>query len=192
MNPQNSRKIIVASVMAGVVGIGVVTFALRPHHHVASVAQTSDLPTADTQTPAADLRAAEIPNAPPPTAAIPDAPTPAAQVPDVPAAVVHHDSAGTNSTDIATPPTVERKLARKQHLAKADTGAVATDRSVPRTGPTADTSEKSPAETVGNSADLVKGADESSTTPVSGPPTDDQKAGTSTEFPASDSQIPPK
>ena len=72
MNSQTSRKIIVASVMAAVVGIGVVIFALRSHP-VASVARTPELRTPVTQTPAADLRAAEIPAAPPPIAQIPDA-----------------------------------------------------------------------------------------------------------------------
>jgi hypothetical protein len=180
MNSQTSRKIIVASVMAAVVGIGVVTFALRSHP-VASVARTPDPPTPVTQTPAADLRAAEIPAAPPPIA----------QIPDALAAVAHHDSVGTDSADAATPSVVELKLARK-HLAKADTSTGATDGTVTRTRPTADTSEKSAAETVANSVDRVKSADELTTTPASSSPTDDQKAGTSTEFADSDSQIPPK
>jgi hypothetical protein len=191
MSSQTSRKIIVASVMAAVVGIGVVTFALRSHP-VASVARTPDPPTPVTQTPAADLRAAEIPAAPPPIAQIPDALAPVAQVPDAPAPVTHHDSVGTNSTDTATASTVNRKLARKQHLAKADTSAVATDSNVTRTRPTAETSEKSAAETIANSVDHAKSADEVTTTPASSSPTDDPKAGTSTEFAASDSQIPPK
>jgi len=166
MNSQNSRKIIVASAMAVVVVIGVVTFALRSHP-VASVAQVPDAPKSVTQTPAADLRAAEIPAAPPPAAQIPDAPAPVAQVPEAPAAVAHHDSVGTNSTDTATPPVVDRKLPRKQHLAKAtDTSAVATDGTVART--------------------------ELPPPPAINSLTDDQKAGTSTEFPASDSQTPPQ
>jgi hypothetical protein len=99
---------------------------------------------------------------------------------------------GTNSTDTATPSTVDRKLARKQHLAKADTSAVATDGTVTRTAPMADASEKSAAETAANSVDRVKSADELTPPPASSSPTDDQKAGTSTEFPASDNPIPPK
>lgn len=190
MNSQTSRKIIVASVMAVVVGIGVVTFALRSHP-VASVAQIPAPPTSVTQTPATDLRAAETPAAPPPAAQIADAPAPVAQVPDAPAPVAHHDSASTNSTDTAVPSTVDRKLARKQHLAKADTSAVATDGTVTRTKPTADASEKSPAGTVANSVEQVKSADAVTTTP-SIPPTDDPKAGTSTEFAGSDSQVPPQ
>jgi hypothetical protein len=187
MNSQNSRKIIVASVMAAVVGIGVVTFALRSHP-VASAAQIPVPPAPVTQTPATDLRAAETPAAPPPAAQIAEAPAPVAQVPDAP--VAHHDSVGTNSTDTATRSTVDHKLARKQHLAKADTSAVATDGTVTRTKPTADASEKSAAETVADSVDHVKSADEVPTTPSSSP-TDDPKAGTSTEFAAPDSD-PPK
>jgi hypothetical protein len=99
---------------------------------------------------------------------------------------------GTNSTDTATASTVDRKLARKQHLAKADTSAVATDGTVTRTKPTADASEKSAAETGANSVDHVKSADEVTTTTPSSSPTDDPKAGTSTEFAVSDSEIPPK
>jgi hypothetical protein len=189
MNPQTSRKIIVAGVMAAVVGIGVVTFALRSHP-IASVAKTPDSPTPVTQTPAADLRAAEIPAAPPPLAQIPDALAPLAQVPDAP--VAHHDSVGTNSTDTATASTVDRKPARKQHLAKANTSAIATDGTLTRTRPTGDTSEKSATDTVANSVDHVKSADEVTTTPASSSPADDPNAGTSTEFAASDSQIPPK
>src|SRR6202035_417198 len=60
MDSQTSRKIIVASVMAAVVVIGVVTFALRSHP-VVSVAQTPHPVSSVTETPAATLRAAEIP-----------------------------------------------------------------------------------------------------------------------------------
>ena len=190
MNSQTSRKIIVASVMAAVVGIGVVTFALRSHP-VASVARTPDPPTPVTQTPAADLRAAEISAAPPPIAQIPDALAPVAQIPDTPAAVAQHDSVGTNSADAATASVVELKLARK-HLAKADTSTGATDGTVTRTKPTADSGGKSAAETVANSVDRVKSADELTTTPTSSSPTDDRKPGTSTEFADSDSQNSPK
>jgi hypothetical protein len=190
MNSQTSRKIIVASVMAAVVGIGVVIFALRSYP-VVSVAQTPDPPTPVTQTPAADLRAAEIPADPPSIAPIPEPFAPVAQIPDTPAAVAHHDNVGTKSADAATPSVVELRLARK-HLAKADTSTGAADGTVTRTRPTADTSEKSAAETVTNSVDLVKSASELTTTPASSSPTDDQKAGTSTEFADSDSQIPPK
>jgi hypothetical protein len=99
---------------------------------------------------------------------------------------------GTNSSDTASRATVDRKLARKQHLAKADTSTVATDRTVTRTALPADASENSTAETRANSVERVKSAADELTTSASGSPTDDPKAGTSTEFPASDSPIPPK
>jgi type IV secretory pathway VirB10-like protein len=187
MSSQTSRKIIVAGVMAAVVGIGVVTFALRSHR-VISVAQAAHPPTPVTQIPAAALREAEIPPAPPPPVAqTPDVPAAVTQPPDAPAAVAHHDSAGTSSTDTATPAAVERKVPRKQHLAKADTSAVATDGTVARTGSAANTTE-----TVTNSVDHAKSADELTTTPAINSPAEDQKAGTSTEFVDSDSPVTPK
>lgn len=191
MNSQTSRKIIVASVMAAVVGIGVVTFALSSHP-VASVAQTPHPPTPVTQIPAAALRAAETPAIPAPVAQIPDALAAIAQTADAPSVVAHHDSKGTTSADTAAPPAAERKLAPKQHLAKANTSAVARDGSGTRTGTTAGKSEKPAAETVASSVDRAKSADELTTTPASSSPTDDQEAGTSTEFAPSESQIPPK
>ena len=75
MNSQTSRKIIVASGMAVVVGIAVVIFALRSHS-VTPVAQTFYPPAPIAQIPAAA-----------PAAAAPAAPDAVAQVPDAPAAV---------------------------------------------------------------------------------------------------------
>jgi hypothetical protein len=192
MNSQTSRKIIVGSAMAAVVSIGVVTFALRSHP-VASVAQTPHPPAPVAQTPAAAPAAAEIPAAPPAIAQIPDVPAAVAQIPDIPAVIAHSDSVVTKSADTATPSVVERKLARNQRLAKADTSTVATNDTVTRTGSAVDASKKPAAETVANSADRVKSADELTTTPgTSSSPADDQKAGTSTGFAASDDQIAPK
>jgi hypothetical protein len=188
MSSQTSRKIIVASVMAVVVGIGVVIFALRSHP-VMSVAQAAHPPTPVTQIPAAALREAETPAVPPPVAQIPDVPAAVTQLPDAPAAVAHHDSAGTSSTDTARPSAGERKLPRKQHLAKADTSAVGTNGgTVAHTGSAANTTE-----TVTNIAEHAKSADELTTTPAtSSPPAEDQKVGTSTEFVDSDSPATPK
>jgi hypothetical protein len=194
MNSQTSRKIIVAGGMAAVVGIGVAIFALRSHP-VASVAQTPQPPTPVAQIPAAapDV-AAQIPIAAPEAAAqIPAAPPAVAQIPDTPVAVVHNDSVGTKGADAAAPSAVEHKLAHNRRLAKADTSAVATNGTATRTESAADTSEKPAAEPVANSVDRVKSADESTTPPAtSSSPADDQKVGTSTEFAAPDSQIPPK
>jgi hyperosmotically inducible protein len=188
MNSQTSRKIIVASGMAAVVGIGVVTFALRSHP-VTSVAQTPHPPTPIAQIPA-PAAAAQIPAAPAAVAQIPDAPAAVAQIPEAPAPVAHDDSVGTKSAATATPSAVEPKLARNRHMAKALTSAVTTNGTVTRTGSAADTSEKPAAETVANSVGRVKNADELTTSPASSSaPPDDQKVGTSTEFAASDSQI---
>lgn len=177
MNSQTSRKIIVASSMATVVGIGVVTFALRSHP-VTSVAQTPHPPAPIAQIPAA---------APVAATQIPDAPAAVAQIPDAPAAVAHNDSVGTNSADTATPSAVEPKLARNRQLPKAGTSAA--NGSVTRPGSAAGTSEKPAAETVANRVDRVK-SDELTTPPAtSSSPAGDQKVGTSTEFAASDSQI---
>jgi hyperosmotically inducible protein len=178
MNSQTSRKIIVASSMAAVVGIGVVTFALRSHP-VTSVAQTPHPPAPIAQIPAA---------APVAATQIQDAPAAVAQIPDAPAAVAHNDSVGTKSADTATPSAVEPKLARNRHLAKTGTGAAANG-SVTRPGSAAGTSEKPAAETVANRV-RVKSADELTPPPAtSSSPAGDQKVGPSTEFAASDRQI---
>ena len=87
MNSQNSRKIIVASGMAVVVVIALVTFALRSHP-AASVAQTPLTPTPFAQTPADTPAAA---------AQIPPAPPGVAQTPDAPAAVAHTEFAASDS-----------------------------------------------------------------------------------------------
>jgi hyperosmotically inducible protein len=180
MDSQTSRKIIVAGGMAAVVGIGVVTFALR-HHPVTSVAQSPQPPAPIAQTPVA---------APEVAAQIPAAPAAVAQTPAAPAAVAPKDSVGTKSADTATPSGVEPKLARNRHVAKAGTSAVATKGTVTRTEPAADTSEKPAAETVANSVEGVKSTDELTPPPAtSSPPADDQKVVASTEVAASDSQI---
>jgi hypothetical protein len=192
MSSQTSRKIIVAGVMAAVVGVGVVTFALRSHP-VTAVAQRPQPTTPVTQIPAAALRAAEIPAATPPVAQIPDVPAAEAQVPAAPAETAHHSSVDTRSADTATPSAVEHKSTRKQHLAKADTSAAATDSSAARRLSAIDTTEKPASKTVADSAEGPKSADELTTTPaISSSPADDPKVGTSTEFADSDSQTTPR
>lgn len=145
MNSQNSRKIIVAGGMAVVVAILAVIFTLRSHQD-ALVAQASHTATPFTEAPAAPA-VAQTPDAPP--AAV-------AQVPDAPAAVAKDESVGTKGA--ATASAVEPKLARSQHLAKADTSAVATTGNT-RTRSTADSSETPAAQTAGNSAERVKSTD---------------------------------
>jgi len=179
MDSQTSRKIIVAGGMAAVLAIGVVTLALRSHPST-SVAQAPQPPPPVAQI-AATARA---------IAQISDAPAAVDQIPEVPSAIVRDDSAETKSADTSTPSTVEPQRARSQHVAKADSSAVATDDIVTRTGSVADTSEKAAAETVANSVAEVKGADElTSPATDSGSPVSDQKVRTNTDFAASDSQI---
>jgi hyperosmotically inducible periplasmic protein len=176
MNSQNSRKIIVASGMAVVVGILAVIFTLRSHQD-ALVAQASHTATPFNEAPAA-----------PAVAQTPDAPAAVAQVPDAPAAVANNESVGTKGA--ATASAVEPKLARSQHLGKADTSAVAATGTATHTRSTADSSEKPAAQTAGNSAERVKSTDGWTTPPAtSSSPADGQKMGTSTELAASDSQI---
>jgi hyperosmotically inducible protein len=180
MDSQTSRKIIVASGMAVAVGIAVAIFALRSQP-VTPIAQTTRPPTP----------AAEIPTAAPAAVAqIPDAPAAIPQVPDAPAEVAHNDSVGTISADTATASSGDSKLARNRHLAKAGPSTVATNGTDTSTKSSANTSEKPAAETVANSVDPVKSADELTTMPsTSSSPAHDQKVGTSTEFAVSDSQI---
>jgi hyperosmotically inducible periplasmic protein len=150
-------------------------------------------PVAGAQTPGAPpASAAQTPPAAPPAVAqIPAAPAAVAEIPDTHAAIAHKDRVATKSADTATASAAEPKLARNRHPAKAATSAVATNDTVTRTGSAADTSEKTAAETVANSVDSVKSADELTTPPApSSPPSVDQKVATGTaEFAASDSQI---
>jgi len=179
MNSQSSRKIIVAGGLAAVVVIGGVTFALRSHP-VTPVAQTFQAPSPSAQIPDTPAAVAQIPDAPAAVAQIPDAPAAVAQIPDVSTAIAHKDNVGTKSADVATPSVVEPKLARNRNLAKASTSDAASNSAA----------TKPVAKTVANSVDQGKSADQLTTPSASGSlPTDDQKAGTSTEFAASDNQI---
>jgi hypothetical protein len=101
----SSRKLIVVGGMAAVVVA--VIFGVRAHHDTLVVQAPLPAPFA---TP------------PPPVAQTPDAPAGTAQTPDASAAVANNDSVGTKSADTATPPAVKPRLARDQHLAKANAG----------------------------------------------------------------------
>jgi hypothetical protein len=95
MNSQNSRKIIVASGMAVVVGA--VIFAVHAHHDTLA-AQAPPPPTPFTEVPAAPAAVAQTPGAPATDAQTPDAPGSAvAQTPDVPAALPPNESIGTKA-----------------------------------------------------------------------------------------------
>jgi hyperosmotically inducible protein len=180
MNIHKSHKIIVASGMAAVIGIGVVTFALRSDPD-ASAAQTTLPPSPVAETPA---------TAPDAAAQISAAPDAVAQMPEAPAPVAHNDAVGTKSADTAAPSAVEPKLARNRHLPKTGTSDVVTNGAVARTGSAADTSDEPATEAAATDVDRVKGADEMTTTPAtSSSPADEQKVAMSTELNASDSQI---
>jgi hypothetical protein len=84
MESQTSRKIIVASSMAVVLGIGVVTFALSSHHRT-PVAQIPQSPPVVASTP--DVSAAIVPGVDAAAAVAPTPVVPAAvaPIPDAPA-----------------------------------------------------------------------------------------------------------
>lgn len=172
MDSQSTRKIIVASGMAVVVGISVVAFALTSHHSP-SAAQLSPAQDSLAPTPAAPAAVVPAPDAPaaPAIAQVPAAPAAAAPIPDAPA--------------VAQP-----KAARNRHLAKASTSADTTTRVVPLAKPTV---EKPAGETPVQSVDGVKSADEVTTPSVpSGTTTGAQEGSASTEPAAPDAGSPPK
>lgn len=153
MKSELSHKIIVASGLAAVVGIGVVTFALRAHPST-SVAQISHTPASLDQfsTAPAPASAAQISEAP--------APASAAQVSGAPASVAHSDSVGAANRDTAAPAAVEPKIAADRHLAKARISVATSNRSAARTGPAVNSSERPAAETLAASVDAVKSVDQ--------------------------------
>ena len=127
MNAQKSRKIIVASGMAVVIGIGVMTFALQPHPIT---------PIAHAITPPAPVE--QLPDATP--AAV--APAAVAQVVDAPATPAHKDVTVT-------------KLAVTRHLAKADSSAVVTHDPVTRVEPVKSATELTTPPTVSTNPTLA-------------------------------------
>ena len=74
MESQTSRKIIVASSMAAVLGIGVVTFALSSHHRTPVAQIPQSLPPAVASTPDVSAPVAPTPVVPAAVAPMPDAP----------------------------------------------------------------------------------------------------------------------
>jgi hyperosmotically inducible protein len=178
MNSELSRKIIVASGLAVVVGIIAVTFALRSHHP-APVAQISQPPAA----------VAQIPDAPAPVAPTPDAPAAVAQIPDAPVAVAPKDNVGAKIGDTASSAAVEPKVAGNRHRADARISADTTDRTVAPES-TVDSRKKSAGETLAKSVDGVKSVDElAMPSAPSRTATDAQESATGNEPAGSDSQI---
>src|ERR1700730_4551712 len=156
MDSQTTRKIIVASGMAAVVGISVVAFALSSHH----------------PTSAAQLTPAQPPPAPPPAAPAavvpaPDAPAAVAQTPAAPPAVAQVPAAPAAAAPIPDAAVVARpKAVRNRHLAKAPASSADTTSRV--VTPAEPSVEKSAGETPpAQSVDGAKSADE--VTPPSAP-----------------------
>jgi hyperosmotically inducible protein len=195
MKSELSHKIIVASGLAAIVGIGVVTFALRAHPST-SVAQLSHTPASVDQfseAPAPAL-AAQVSEAPAPALAaqIPDAPAPAsaAQVSGAPASVAHSDSVGAANRDTAAPAAVEPKIAADRHLAKARISVATSNRSAARTGSAVNSSEKPAAETLAASVDGVKSVDQPTMPSAASRMATDSPEGVTSTWPAaSDSSI---
>jgi translation initiation factor IF-2 len=125
MDSQTSRKIIVASGMAVVVGVSVVAFALSSHH-TTSAPQVSAAADSLAPTPAPPAGAAQTPAAPAAVAPIPDAPA------------------------VAQP-----KAARTRHLAKAPTSADTTARVVTPSEPKPAVETPAPSVDGVKSADVV-------------------------------------
>jgi hypothetical protein len=88
MESQTSRKIIVASSMAAVLGIGVVAFALSSHHRTPAAQIPQSPPPVVASTP--DVSAAVAPSADAPAAGVPTPVVPAAVVPVPDAPAVAH------------------------------------------------------------------------------------------------------
>jgi hyperosmotically inducible periplasmic protein len=178
MNSELSRKIIVASGMAVVVGIIAVTVALRSQHPT-SVAQISQPPAA----------VAPIPDAPAPVAPTPDAPAAVAPIPDAPVAVAPKDNVGAKIGDTASSAAVEPKVAANRHPAKAPISADPTERTVaPET--IVDSRKKSAGETRAKGVDGVKSFDElTMPSAANRTVTDAEEGATSNEPAGSDSRI---
>jgi hyperosmotically inducible periplasmic protein len=178
MNSDLSRKLIVASGMAVVVGIIAVTFTLRSHHPT-SVAQISQPPAA----------VAQIPDAPAPAAPTPDAPATVAPIPDAPAAIAPKDNVGAKIGDTAGSAAVEPKVAGNGHPAKARISADTTDSTLAAES-TVDLRKKSAGETLAKSVHGVKSVDElAMPSAASRTPTDAQEGATSNESAGLDSRI---
>ena len=178
MNSELSRKIIVASGMAVVVGIIAVTFALRSHHP-APVAQISQPPAA----------LAQVPDAPAPVAPTPEVAAAVAPTPDASAAIAPNDNVDAKIVDTASSAAVEPKVIGNRHQAKARMSADSTDHAV-APGSTVDSSNKSADETLAKSVAGATNVVELTIPPTaSTPATDAQEGATSNEPSGSDSRI---
>jgi hyperosmotically inducible periplasmic protein len=177
MNSELSRKIIVASGMAVVVGIIAVTFVLR-HPHPAPVAQISQPPAAF----------AQIPDVPAQVTPTPEGPAAVASIPDAPAAVASQDNVGPKISDTANSSAVEPKVSGNRPPAKARISAASTNGTVTPES-TVDSRDESAGETVAKNVDGVQNVDELPTSSSATTATDAQEGATSNEPAGSDRRI---
>ena len=147
MNSGLSRKIIVASGMAVVVGIIAVTFALRSHQS-STVAQVAQPPAAVVQVPDAQVPATPTPDASPAIA----------QIPDAPATVAPEVNTGAKIANTAASANVEPKVAGNPHSAKEHVRSDTNNRTVARDA-TINSSNESASETLAKNVDGVKTID---------------------------------
>jgi hyperosmotically inducible protein len=179
MNPELSRKIIVASGMAVVAGIIVTTFVLR-RPHPAPVAQISQPPAALAQTP----------DVPAPVTPTPELHAAVASIPDAPAAGASQDNVGAKIGDTANSAAVEPKVARNRRPAEARISAATAGGTVTPES-TVDSRGESAGETVAKNVDGVQNVDElpTSSSATSRTATDAHEGATSNEPAGSDSRI---
>jgi len=182
MNSELSRKIIVASGMAVVVGIIAITVSLRSHHP-APVAQTSEPPAA----------LAPVPEAPAPVAPTADVAAAVAPIPDASAAIASNENADAKIDETASSATVEPGVIGNRHHAKARMSANTTDRTVAPAS-NVDLGEKSADEKLANNVTGATSVVELTIPPTtaSTTSTDAQDGATSTEPADSESQLPPR
>jgi len=126
MNAQDSRKLIVAISMAAVVGVGVMTYAMRPHP-VVQVAQAIVPPAPLAEIPPAPAAVAPLPEVPAVTAPVAAVP-PVAVAPTAPAHkdVVVSKRTVTRSIDSETSFAAEPSVAVKRRVAAANSEVSAT------------------------------------------------------------------
>jgi hyperosmotically inducible protein len=158
MNEQSSssRKIVVAIAMTVVVGIGILTFALRSHR-----------PSAVAQIPAVPASVSQAPDAASPVAQTPEVPGVVPQTPDVPVSAAQRDRLAYTEGNSAVPAAVKPRSAADRPVAKVHTGAGTADTSVARTGSAVDSSGQPAAAPVAGSMDGGTGVDVP--TPASAP-----------------------
>jgi hyperosmotically inducible protein len=172
MNAQASRKIIVVGAMAVVVGLGVVTFAMRPHNvtRAALTATTPPVPLAEST--AVEDAVATTP--PPPAALAPVAPivaapaTPAQTVTPARKEVIVAKRTPVRNADTTVSPAIEPKVAATRHVAAVTATPPVDVATAKPTEVAPDLSTQAAAATVARNSESVPGAAETAASPVPG------------------------